>query len=177
MSPYTGRMPSSVQLRYYPARRILVRGHPAEILSTVAGVFVGRGFHPATAIDESTIELEIGSAAREFWLSGSILADAARLILPPRARALVVHGFAVAQVIPSEQADADHPETWLTVSAVSGLETHSDVVDAVEHCMAGFASVGLLLDAGEPVSALEFPADSVCHPKGFRAWRRKPRRG
>lgn len=177
MSPYTGRMPSSVQLRYYPARRILVRGRPAEVLSTVAGVFVGRGFHPATAIDESTIELEIGSAAREFWLSGSILADAARFLLPPRARALVVHGFAVAQVIPSEQADTDHPETWLTVSAVSGLETHSDVVDAVEQCMAGFAGVGQLVDAGEPLSAFEFPADSVCNPKGFRAWRRQRRRG
>jgi hypothetical protein len=88
-----------------------------------------------------------------------------------------VHGFAVAQVIPSEEADTDHPETWLTVSAVSGLETHSDVVDAVEQCMAGFASVGLLLDAGEPLSALEFPADSVCNPKGFRAWRRHRQRG
>jgi hypothetical protein len=170
-------MPSRVQLHYYPARRTLLRGHPAEVLSAVAGVFGTRGFHPPLAIDESTIQLEIGSAAREFWLSGSVLADAARFLLPARARALVVHGFAVAQVVPSEAADTEHPETWLTVSAVSGLETHSDVVDGIEHCLAHFASVGLLLDAGEPVSALDLPADSILNPKGFRAWRRQTRHG
>jgi hypothetical protein len=170
-------MPSSVQLRYYPARRLLVRGQPMDILGTVAEIFAARGFHPPRAIDESTIELEIGSAAREFWLSGSILADVAQFLLPARTRALVVHGFAVAQATPSNTADTGHPETVLTVSAVSGLETHDDVVDAVDKCMAHFASNGQLLDAGEPRSALEFPADSVCHPKGFRAWRRRRPRG
>ena len=170
-------MPSSIKLRYYPARRLLVRGQPAAVLSTTAGVFVSRGFHPPTPIDESSIELEIGSAAREFWLSGSILADAARFVLPTRARALVVHGFAVAQVSPSDAADTGHPETWLTISAVGGLETHGDVVDTVAECMARFTSNGLLVDAGEPFSALEFPAESVCNPKGFRAWRRQNRRG
>ncbi|SMG29540.1 hypothetical protein [Agreia pratensis] len=170
-------MPSRVQLRFYPARRLLVREHPVAVLSTIADVFVSRGFHPPKAIDESTIELEIGSAAREFWLGDSILADAARFVLPARARALVVHGFAVAQVNPSESAGSDHPETWLTVSAVSGLETHDDVVDAVAQCIAHFASNGLLVDAGEPISALELPADSPCNPKGFRVWRRSRRRG
>jgi hypothetical protein len=169
-------MPSSVQLRYYPARRLLVRGQPSAILRTVADVFLARGFHPANTIDESSILLEIGSAAREFWLGDTLLADAVRFFLPAKTGALVVHGFAVAQVVPSSPGDAG-PESWLTVSAVDGLETHNDVVDAIERCMARFASAGLLVDAGAPLSALELPADSVCHPKGFRAWRRRRRRG
>lgn len=165
-------MASTVQNRYFPARQLLVRGQPSAILRTVAEVSEARGFHPATVVDETTIELEIGSASREFWLGDRL----AGLFFTGRARALVIHGFAVAQVRPSHAADTGHPETWLTISTVDGLETSAAVLEVIDECLAFFARAGLLLDAGEVISALDFSAESPTNPKGHRAWRRAHRR-
>lgn len=166
-------MASSVNRRYFPARRLLLRGQPSTILHTVAEVFEARGFGPAAVIDETTIELEIGSAAREFWLGDRL----AGLFLTGRARALVIHGFAVAQVHPSESADTGHPETRLTISSVDGLETHAAVLEVIDECMAFFARSGLLVDADELISGLELPAESLCNPQSYRTWRRARRHG
>lgn len=165
-------MASSVNRRYFPARQMLVRGHPSQVLRTVAEVAVARGFRPPTAIDETTLELEIGSAAREFWLGDRFLG----LFLSGRARALVIHGLAIAQVRASDTADTEHPETRLTVSSVDGLETHDVVLEVIDECLAFFARSGLLLDAGEVFSGIELPADSLLNPKGYRTWRRRRRR-
>jgi hypothetical protein len=150
-----------------------VRGQPSDVLRVVAGSFTAAGFHPPTAVDETTLLLEIGSGAREFWLGDTILGDRLlRFMLPRRVRALAVHGFAVAQVRPSNTADAGHSETWLTVSSVDGFETPHIVLEVIDECCAYFANAGMLLDAGEPISALELPADSVGNPNGYRQWRR-----
>jgi hypothetical protein len=169
-------MASAVNRRYFPARRLLVRGQPSDVLRAVAEVF-GHASFRSTAIDETTLELEIGSAAREFWLGDTLLGDRLlRFALPTRVRALAIHGVAVAQVRPSNTADAGHGETWLTVSSVNGLETPEIVVDVIDECLAYFARIGVLLDAGEPISGLDLPADSVCNPNGYRHWRRRARR-
>jgi hypothetical protein len=166
-------MASTVHKRYYPSRRMLVRGRPSDILRTVADVSAARGFKPATAIDETTIELEIGSAAREFWFGDRFVG----MFLSGRARALVIHGFAVAQVRPSDAADTGRPETLLTVSSVDGLESPAAVLEVIDECLAFFACSGVLLDAGELISGLELPADSLLNPQGYRRWRRQRRRG
>jgi hypothetical protein len=165
-------MASTAHRRYYPARHVVVRGFPADILRTVAEVAVARGFKPATAIDETTIQLEIGSAAREFWLGDRFVGT----FLSGRSRALLIHGFAIAQVRPVDAADTGHPETRLTVSSVDGLETHDAVLEVIDECLAFFARTGQLLDAGEVISGFELPADSVLNPTGYRTWRRRRRR-
>lgn len=165
-------MASTVQKRYFPARQMLVRGHPEQVLGTAVEVFATRGFRPETTIDETAIELEIGSAAREFWLGDRFVGR----FLSGRARALVMHGFAVAQAHPAQTADTGRPETRLTLSSVDGLETHHVVLEVIDECLDHFARTGSLVDAGEPISALELPADSPGSPKGYRAWRKRRRR-
>jgi hypothetical protein len=166
-------MASSGHRRYFPARHVVVRGHPSQVLRTVAEVAVARGFKPPTAIDETTIELEIGSAAREFWLGDRFIG----LFLSGRFRALLIHGFAIAQVRPVDAADTGHPETRLTVATVDGLETHDAVLELIDECLAFFARTGQTLDAGEVISGFELAADSVLNPTGYRRWKRGRRRG
>lgn len=165
-------MGNSLNTRYYPARVVLVQGAPSQVLAIAGGVFMARGFRAARSLDETTREFEIGSAAREFWLGDSLIGR----LLPGRTRALVVHGFAVAQVRPSETSDAGHPETWLTISSVNGLETHIDVGEVIEECLAYFRRTATLRDAGEIISGLDLPVGSPCNPKGYRSWKKAQRR-
>ena len=142
------------------------------MLATVTEVFVARGFRAARRIDETALEFEIGSAAREFWLGDTLIG----MFLLGRARALAVHGFAVAHVRPSETSDAGHPETWLTIASVNGLETHADVREVIEECLAHFRRIAALREVGEATSGADLPVESPCHPKGYGHWKRTQRR-
>lgn len=165
-------MGNLLNTRYYPARVALVKGSPSQVMATAVEVFIARGFRVARNLDETTLEFEIGSAAREFWLGDSLIGR----LLPGRTRALVVHGFAVAQVRPSETSDAGHPDTWLTIASVNGLETHADVREVIEECLAHFRRTALLLEVGEATSGLDLPVESPCNPKGYRSWKKAQRR-
>lgn len=147
-------MATSARVRnLYPARTFVVSGPRDAAVATVIAALERLKFRVRTVQGGHPVVLEYGSI-------GTLLLDVWGLgLLPGRI------GKRTWALVDWSEADG---LTTFTVAHVSGLGYGYPAREAIARMLAAFDAAGVLVDAGEAISAFDLPPESAGNPKTFR---------